>query len=215
MEKKRNRRPRSRGIAETYIHILEVPRELSKEKVRNYMERHVHAWAEDRFKNFVVVKIRTEEGSLKVWVLVGGLAIFQFVANYGSFRTGIDHLVSDARAFSEFVINRFAADKHIPEDILYRTERRLGVPGKIQRFLKSFDNLNSPGVSQQRRHEETERLRKEFLEIIELLDNEQDRDLFMEEVPPNISQQPNRPLPDPIRGVISLEAIRNEEDWGA
>lgn len=215
MEKRSNRRPRSRGIAETYIHIQDVPRGLSKNKAREYLELHVHAWAEDCFKNSVVVKIRTEEGSLKVWVLVGGLAIFEFVANYGSFRTGIDHLVSDARVFSELVIDRFAADKHIPEDVLYRTERRLGVPGKIQRFLKSLDNLNSPNMTRQQRDEETERLREEFLEIIELLDNDQDRDLFMNEVPGNVSQQPNRPLPDPIRGIVSLEAIRNDDDWDA
>lgn len=215
MAKGKSRRSRSRGIAETYIHILDVPRELSKDKVREYMERHVPAWAEERFKEFVVVKVRTEDGSLKVWVFVGGLAIFHFVSNYGSFRTGIDHLVSDARAFSEFVIERFSEDKNIPEDVLYRTERRLGVPGKIQRFLESLDSLDSPDISQRQRQEEAERLREEFIEIIELLDNEQDRRLFMHEVPPNISQQTNGPLPNPIRGVISLEAIRNEEDWDA
>jgi hypothetical protein len=210
--KRKTSRPRSKGIAETYIHIADVPRGLSKDKARQYLEQHVYAWAEQNFKNTVIVKVRVEEGSLKVWVLVGGLAIFNFVANYGSFRSGIDYLVSDARAFSDYVIEKFSEDENIPEGALLRTERRLGVPGKIQRYLKSLDKLNSPDIGQNQRQVKIEELREEFIEILELLDSPQDRELFIEEVPPNISQQPNVPLPEPIRGVISLEAIRNEED---
>lgn len=215
MKKRKTSRPRSKGIAETYIHITDVPRGLSKDKARRYLEQHVYAWAELNFKNTVIVKVRVEEGSLKVWVLVGGLALFNFVANYGSFRSGIDHLVSDARAFSEYVIEHFSEDENIPEEAVLRAERRLGVPGKIQRFLKSLDKLNSPDIGQNQRQERLESLREEFMEILELLDDPRDRGLFLKQVPPSISQQSNIPFPEPIPGVISLEAIFNEEDWDA
>ncbi|MEJ1380699.1 MAG: hypothetical protein RPT95_06990 [Candidatus Sedimenticola sp. (ex Thyasira tokunagai)] len=214
-KKRKSRIPRSRGISETYIHIKDVPNGLSKEKARRYLEQHARIWAEQNFKESVIVKVRVEEGSLKVWVFVGGLTLFNFVANYGSFRSGIDHLVTDARTFSNYVIEHFGEDEGIPEAAVLRVERRLGVPGKIQRFLKSLDKFNSPDIDPNERHAKVQKLREEFIEILELLENDQDRELFMQQVPDNISHIPNVPLPEPIPGVLSLDVIRNEEDWNA
>ena len=211
-KKRKIRVPRSKGIAETYLHIKEVPRGLSKGKARRYLDKHARIWAEQKFKKSVIVKIRVEEGTLTVWVYVGVLTLFSFVVGYGSFRSGIDHLVSDARAFSDYVIENFGKDEGVPETAVFRAERRLGVPGKIQRFLKSLDQLNDPDIQPDERHVEIEELREEFIEIIELLENDQDRELFMEQVPDNISYYPGVPLPEPIRGVLSLDMIRNEED---
>lgn len=210
---RKTRIPRSKGIAETYIHIKDGPRGLSKEKARRYLEQHALVWAEQQFKHSVIVKVRVEEGSLKVWVLVGGLALFNLIANYGSFRSGIDHLVADSRAFSSSVIEHIKEDENVSEEAVLRTEKRLGVPGKIKRFLKSLDKLNSPDISHNDRQVEIQELREEFLGILELLDNQQDRELFMEQVPEPIRQAPNTPLPEPIPGVISLDVIRNEDDW--
>ena len=94
------------GIAETYIHIKDVPPNVSKEKALNYLKKNAHSWAEETFNRHLVVEIQVEEGSLKAWVFVGGVALFEFVSNYGSFRSGIDHIVSDAKVFSEIVIER-------------------------------------------------------------------------------------------------------------
>ncbi len=213
--KRKSRKPRSRGIAETYIHIKDVPRGLTKEKARRYLEQHAHAWAERQFKKSVIVKVRVEEGSLKVWVLVGGITLFTFVANYGSFRSGIDYIVSDAKAFSSYVIEHFVEDENVPDTAVLRAERRLGVPGKIQRFLRSLDKLNSPNIGHNERQVKLQQLRTEFIEILELLENEQDRELFIEQVPDDIAHHPDAPLPEPIPGILSLDVIRNEEDWDA
>lgn len=176
------RRRKSRGIAETYIHIKDVPLNLSTEKALRYLKSNAHLWAEETFNKSVVVEIQVEEGSLKAWVFVGGVALFGFVSNYGSFRSGIDHMVSDAKVFSEIVIERFETDQHIPEAAIARTEKRLGVPGKIQRFYRSLDKLNSDDMSNNDRHIEIDRLQDEFVEILELLDYEEDKRQFSEDV---------------------------------
>ncbi|MDH7943469.1 hypothetical protein QGM61_06520 [Pseudohongiella sp. SYSU M77423] len=208
----KNRKPRSRGIAETYIHIKDVPSDLSKEKVQQYLKQHAWIWAKKNFKHPVIVKVRVEEGSLKVWVFVGGLSLINFVSDYGSFRSGIDQMVSDAKAFSSFVIEHFSHDEDIPDQAVIRAEKRLGVPGKIQRFLKSLENIDSQDLTHNERQVKIQDLRDEFLVIVQLLDNPRDRQLFMEQVPDNIKQTPNIPLPEPIPGVLSLDVIRNEED---
>lgn len=204
--------PRSRGIAETYIHIKDVPNGLSKEKARQYLEQHAHIWAEKKFNKSVIVKIRIEEGSLKIWVLVGVPFLFNLVAGYGSFRSGIDAIVSDSKAFSNFVIEHFGEDEGVPEVAVLRTECRLGVPGKIQRFLKSLDKLNSPNIGHNERQIELQKLRAEFIEILKLLENDQDRELFIEQLPVSVRHQPDVPIPEPIRGALSLEIIRDKEE---
>lgn len=212
---RKRRIPRSKGIAETYIHIKDVPSNLSKRKAKNYLEENVKLWAEQRFKKPVVIKIRVEEGSLKVWVLVGGISLFNLVAGYGSFRSGIDHLVKDSKAFSNYVIEQFVQDENVSNTAVLRAEKRLGVPGKIQRFLKELNALNSTNLSHNDRELKIQKLHDEFINIIKLLDNEQDRELFMENVPVLIQQEQNHPLPEPIPGVLSLEVIRNEENENA
>lgn len=213
-KKKKTRKPRSKGISGTYIHIKDMPNGLSVEKAQHYLKQHVHIWAEENFKHAVIVKVRVEEGSVKAWVLVGGITLFNFVGNYGSFRSGIDHIVSDAKAFSEYVIEQFKADERVPDEAVLRAEKRLGVPGKIQRFYKKLDKLQEQNnINEQQQL--VRRLQKEFIEILELLDNERDRELFMEEIPNEVIQQPNVPMPDPIPGVINLAVIRNNEDWNA
>ncbi len=216
---------RKGGIAETYIHIKDVPSEVSIEKTRIYLEENAHRWAMQVFKKSVTVEITVEEGSLKVWVLVGGIAIYELVAGYGSFRSGVDYIVSDAKDFSEQVIERFESDQHIPDELMFRTERRLGVPGKIQRFYKFLDKLNSDEVSNRERQEEIDHLQEEFIQIIRLLDHEEDKTRFADEVRhddvnyvvqnisfPPIDEHPE-PSPEPDRNLpLIANSGRNHDD---
>lgn len=210
MELKRNKRhARAKGIAETYIHIVNVPEKLTKIEAYSYLQNNINKWAEESFKNKVNVKISIEDGSLIVRVLIGGIAIVEFVSNYGSFRSGIDQIVKDAYWFSNTVIEHFKDDKHIPDESIARAERRLGVPGKIQRFYKSMDKLNSTQYSHDQRQELIEDLKEEFVSIVELLETEEDRELFTAEIPQTLISQFPETLPNPIRGSITLENLDN------
>jgi hypothetical protein len=202
--KRKKRRSRAKGIAETYIHIKDVPESLTKDEVYLYFQQNVEVWAKKSFRNKVYVKISIEDGSLIVRVLVGGLALANLVVIYGGFRSGIDHLVKDSRNFSSTVIEHFKQDEHVPDQLIIRAERRLGVPGKIQRFYKSIDKLNSTDVSHNRREEMIDNLKDEFISILELLEAEEDRGLFIAEVPENIVSQLPQTLPAPIIGSITL-----------
>lgn len=202
--KRKKRRSRAKGIAETYIHIKDVPVSLTKNKVYLYLQEHVKVWAEKSFKNKVYVKISIEDGSLIVKVLVGGLALASLVAPYGGFRSGIYYIVRDSRNFSNMVIDNFKQDEHVADQSIIRAERRLGVPGKIQRFYKSIDKLNSTDASHNQREEMIDNLKDEFISIIELLEAEEDRKLFVSELPENIVSQLPQTFPTPIAGSITL-----------
>lgn len=203
--KRKNKYSRARGIAETYIHIVNVPESLTKNEAYSYLEKNIYKLAEENFKHKVNVKIVLEDGSLIVKILIGGIAIFEFVSHYGSFRTGIDYIVKDAYKFSDMVIERFKEDEHIPNESIARAERRLGVPGKIQRFYKSMDKINSTQYSHNQHHELIEDLKDEFISIMELLEAEEDRELFTAEIPQNLIHQFPQTYPEPIIGSITLE----------
>jgi hypothetical protein len=213
LESKRiKRRSRAKGIAETYIHIKDVPESLTKEKVREYLLTHVGIWAERSFKYEVKIQISIEDGSLIARVRVGGQTLVAMLALYGGIRAGIDYLVDDAWAFSDTVIEHFVQDEHIPDQSIVRAERRLGVPGKIQRFYKRLDKLNSDEYNHNQRQEEIEYLQDEFISIIELLEAPEDRESFIADTPNLISSQLHEPLPAPVHGAISLEDNNEDED---
>jgi hypothetical protein len=209
--KRKKRRSRAKGIAETYIHIKDVPESLTKQKAREYLLTHIGIWAEQSFKNEVKILISIEDGSLIARVRVGGQTLVCMLALYGSIRAGIDYLVDDAWSFSDTVIEHFVQDEQIPEQSIVRAERRLGVPGKIQRFYKRLDKLNSDNYSHNQRQDEIEYLQDEFISIIELLEAPEDREAFMSDIPDLISSQLHEPLPAPVHGAISLEDNNQDE----
>lgn len=203
--KRKKRRSRAKGIAETYIHIKDVPRFLTKDKAHLYLQRNIKKWAEKSFKNDVRIEISVEEGTLIVRVLVSGLVLANLVVLYGGLRTGIDYMVKDSRSFSNTVIENFKRDENISDQSIIRAERRLGVPGKIQRFYRSIDKINSNDYSRNERQEVIDDIKEEFISIIELLETEEDRELFIAEIPTNVISQLPQSLPAPIRGSVALE----------
>lgn len=208
--KRKRRRSRAKGIAEAYIHIKDAPHSLTKEEARRYLQRNIKKWAEKSFKNDVRIEITVEDGSLIVRVLVGALILADLVVIYGGFRSGIDYIVNDSWSFSNTVIESFKQDEHVSDQAIIRAERRLGVPGKIRRFYKSIDKINSADHSHNERQELIGDLKEEFISIIELLEAEQDRELFIAAIPDNLVSQLPQSLPAPIRGSITLEDDTNE-----
>lgn len=177
------KKSRSHGIAETYIHI-KYDYNLKKkthEEIKYYLESHSEEWGRKYFKQQVNITITIEEGSLKAWITVGGL-LYAGVTGYGSFRSGIDFMVSDARSFSNYVIEQFYQYEQTQETDIIRDERRLGIPGKIQRLLKKSDKLNISN----NRVELIEKLNGELLAILDSLDNENDKEILLQNVPDEI-----------------------------
>ena len=206
------KKSRSRGIAGTYIYIKDVPDGLSKEQIKYYLNEKAQVWAEASFKTSVTVHIEVEDGSIKVKLCVGALSLYSIISGYGGLRTGIDYLVKDATTFSEIVIDQTKSDEDIPDIAISRTEKRLGIPGKIQRYLKRIDRINSPDTSHNDRQDIIDNLKLEFLSIIELLEDDRDREYFASEVPDFCKPPDNQPWPEPLIGAFTLQGYREEDD---
>jgi len=175
------KKTKSHEIAETYIHInydYEL-KQKSHSEIKLYLETNAQEWAKKYFKQPIAIAITVEDGSLKTWITVAGL-IYAGVAGYGSFRSGIDYMVKDAKSFSNYVIEQFYQYENTPDEDIIRDERRLGIPGKIQRLFKKSDKLDK--LNNYDRDELVEELRQELTSILDLMDEQKDRELLLENV---------------------------------
>jgi FMN phosphatase YigB (HAD superfamily) len=93
-----------------------------------------------------------------------------------------------------------------------RTERRIGILGKIQRYFRKLDSLYDRGTWDDEHEDPIESLKEDLLEIIELLENERDRQLILTNSPPEVIDRLPRPLPPPLHGYLDLAVIREEDE---
>lgn len=168
-------------IAETYIHLRVQASYEEMSVVKRYFEVNGALLSKEIFGGRLEIEVKLEEASLKVWVTIAGL-VYGIIAGYGSFRTGIDYTIKDSRAFSERLSSSFVKDALIPKEKVYRIERRLGVPGKISRLLDRLKRLETRSKNTAI-NKEIEYIQKEIINILKRLDNEQDRKLFIKNLP--------------------------------
>lgn len=184
-------------IAETYIHLTMDTSSEFRDATERYLYHEANKISQEILRREFEILVRVEEGSFKVWVIIIGT--FAFISNYGSFRSGIDFIVKDSRQFSQLVIDEFLHESSIPEEKVFRLERRLGVPGKIQRLFKEIDRFerkNHPEISNEIKNE-VDKLKKEILKILEQIEEEKDREMFLHSLPEPIRRELPRQLPKP------------------
>lgn len=126
-------------LAQTYIHLSKVPRSLgTDEKFADLIQALALNIAPRYYGPECLLELELEEGSIKARLAVLG-ALYLAIGEYGDFRSGLDQLIRDARAFSQHVIADTIAAAGVPEDDVIRLERRLGLPGQIRRALERLE----------------------------------------------------------------------------
>lgn len=215
-------------IAETYIHLkLDATDEL-RIKVKDFLYRRGNALAKEVFPADVTVSATVEDGSIKARLTVMGVIylIFSGISNYGSFRSGIDHIVKDAKRFSHYVISDFVKETAVSHDKVIRLEKRLGVPGMIQRLFKRIDRLKEPIAVGQKitmgkmvidqtvtldLDQELEGIKKEITRILELIDHDKDRQLFISSLPESIKTKLPKDISDYRPRIQNQQTIRKND----
>jgi hypothetical protein len=211
-------------IAETYIHLkFDATDNFTKEN-REYLYDIAKSVAYDLFHQHCDIDIKIEDGSWKTWIALVG-SIYIGIGQYGSFRSGLDTMVKDSKYFSSTIVEKFIDEKEINQEIIFRIERRLGVPGKIQRLFKKIDRLDDnitltqqTGAMKQSltinfvedNENIKEEIKNEILSILEQLSNQQDKQLFYNSIPSPLRD--NIPEDFPLSNIgYQTKAILNDE----
>lgn len=191
---------------------------VEKEKLyelKEYLEYVAAISAKENFDFEVDIEILIEQGSLKGWLQVAGI-LYAGIAAYGSFRSGIDYLVKDGRGFSDYVIERLHTDTNLPDESFYRTERRLGTPGRIKRLYPKLDELSEllEADYMDSAKKQFEVVQPSISRILEDLDAPEDRQMFLETVPRSVIENFPQPLPEPSKEIrVTYVIPREDEIW--
>jgi len=133
-------------LAQAYIHLK--PYRASDKEVRSlgrYAKRVAIKTASNIYGGDVQIEVQIEEGSLITRVTVVGLLlvgeVYSHVADYKGFKESVVELCDDAREFAVDVCAPFVRKAGVPQEDVYRFERRLKTPGKLYRLSKRLDKL--------------------------------------------------------------------------
>lgn len=202
-------------IGETYIKFNFEYSEINKSKIKEAYLSQIGLTSKEYLKNEQLYKISIEfeKGSLKTRIIVWSSAIYMGIANYGSFRAGVREIISDVKQFSEIVINRIDNDPNINENDIIRTEKRLGLPGRLQELYIRIDNYerNINNLSNMQQQAELNSIKTEIASIIELL-SEPDKQAFLNELNNNYSQNLPQPSERRTNYLINRYGLKPEEN---
>jgi hypothetical protein len=138
-------------LAQTYIHLK--PYRVSRKRLNSLgkrAEKIAVKAALDVYGGGVTVDVRLEEGSLRTWVSVAGvltLSAYGVIADYKGFKESIQEMCKDAREYGLDVCGAFTEAAKAHKGQVYRVERRLKTPGKLNRVLKKIEQLDKAAES--------------------------------------------------------------------
>ncbi|MEH6518735.1 MAG: hypothetical protein V7742_18815 [Halioglobus sp.] len=197
-------------LSVAYVHLKLSASVSEIEAVQEYLTIIGKNYAHELYKQEIYIEVHVEAGSLKAWVVVAG-SLYIGIGQYGSFRSGIDHLVKDARTFGEAVSSTFIETADIDNEKVYRIERRLGIPGRIKRLLSKIDQIEQADYVSRLAVRDLSDLRLEVQGIVDDLDSEEDISLLVSNLP-NVYRDVRRKR-ERNRGNISNDISAMRPDY--
>lgn len=202
-------------IGETYIKFDFDFDETNKELVKKAYLQQIGFTSRELLgkRELFKISIEYDKGSLKTRIVIWGTAIYMGVANYGSFRAGIREIVNDVRTFSEFVISHIGNDPDINPNDIIRTERRTGIPGRIQELYNRIDKLerNLNTLSNQEIQVELNAIKQEVSNLQAILP-QQDRQVFIQELQDNYKQNLPGPQERRTKYLVNRYGLKPDEE---
>ena len=115
--------------------------EIQLQEAESYLEKLTSKYANLIFDQQTVVHVKLQDGSLKVTLTVVG-ALYIGIGQYGSFRSGIDYMIKDAKSLKELVTSEIVKNGMNEADIIESKKAHCD-PDKIRRVLLAIDRVES------------------------------------------------------------------------
>ncbi len=184
-------------VATAYFHLAVRMSEADKKRLAAFLEEHTSKYAAGLSFDEPQFSVRLVEGTLKGWVKFAA-AIYFTISSYGSFRSGVDYLIQDARIFSERVFSELRTSG-IPEDAVLRAEHRIGILGRIKRMCTRVDRLKRRArhLGSGKIQNELDRIHEDLSEILPYISDEQAK-LLVENIEGTLNSEVPNLLPFPM-----------------
>ncbi len=194
-----NRETKLYILGETYIKFDFEYSDISKSLIKKAYLEQVGLKSHEfiKAKELIKISIEYDKGSTKTRIIFWGTVvnIYLGIGNYGDFKSGVREIVNDVKSFSSYVIDHIEADPHISPNNILNTQRRTGMPGRINELYKRIEILeqNINDLSNNQIQAELQEIKKEIANISEVL-SPQEQIPFLQSIGNNYKQ--NLPQPD-------------------
>ncbi|MBO1109873.1 hypothetical protein J2R62_17025 [Plesiomonas shigelloides] len=108
---------------------------------KEYLSDLVKSNARDIYGSEVKCYVELSEGSVKAILLIVG-SIYAAICGYGSFRSGIDYMIKDAKLIKDLFASQLIR-KGIHEEDIIDLRRIHSAPDKIRRVILAIERLES------------------------------------------------------------------------
>jgi hypothetical protein len=201
-------------LAQGYLHLR--PYDVGRRRLNEIGEAAEQAAVRAAYEIYsgdVTVDVRLEVGTLRTWITVTGvLTAYSVIADYKGFKESIGALCEDARVYAVDVCGAVKDLAGASERQVYRMERRLKTPGKINRLIERMEHLNeiADHLSAKEMNRQLEEIGREIEAIRRDLNEKEmaalNKVLRYENLPPI------RQLPKPRHHVEMPRVATREED---
>ncbi|WP_206052636.1 hypothetical protein [Neptunomonas marina] len=114
--------------------------EVKLEETESYLKEVVSKYSDLIYGQSTEVHVQLWKGSLRVNLAIFG-AIYIGIGQYGSFRSGIDHLIQDSKSLKGLVTSQIVKNGLNESDIL-ESKRMYCIPDRIRRVLLAIERLS-------------------------------------------------------------------------
>lgn len=180
------------ALAVTYIHLKFDLSGDEREEAAEYLRYISRRFASLVYRQDVDVRVEVYPGSIKSWIVVGG-SIYLAIGQYGSFRSGVDQIIDDAKAIKEYLVTTLVKDG-VPEDKVGEVKRRHCLPDKIRYLFLRVDRFEERLHEMDRNDAERELnlIVKAAGRVVDELDHEVDVDQFLQCLDEKFKPSPER-----------------------
>lgn len=180
--------------------------EIDLQETERYLKNIVSKYSNLVYVQDTEIHVSLEHGSLKVKLVIIG-AIYIAIGQYGSFRSGIDYMIKDAKSIKQLVISEIVRNGLNESDII-DSKKMHCVPDKIRRVLLAIDRLEShKNLSKNEFHKEISKIKTSVRNICHYIRSE-DAGLFVASIKEKYWPQ-DREIPSWIE---RYKIVAREED---
>jgi hypothetical protein len=203
------------NVGETYIKFNLEYSERNRTLIKEAYLKQVGLTSREYLKNkeYYKISIEYEKGSTKTKIVIWATALYLGIGNYGDFRAGVREIVNDVKSFASYVIDRIDSDPAIDPESIINTQRRTGIPGRLEDVYKKIEHLekNMNNLSNNEIQTELGEIKQEISNLIALLPN-QDSQAFLQSVDGQYTE--NLPQPDERKThyLYSRYALKPEDE---
>lgn len=167
------------NLAAFYLKLdLDIPI-YDQDPSRRYLKSLLGRLASEIYRQDVEVEIQFRQGSLEIFMVVAG-SIYIAVGNYGSFRSGINQIIEDAKALRRLLVSSLRKDG-VAESKILEDKRLMATPERVRRMLLRIDRFERqlPDFSEDEARAKLGRLLKSIQNLTNEMEFPEDINLLM------------------------------------